>query len=225
MIFDHPYNAEYARWAWKPKVRIAAGRSATHGGTLCQESVRDWPGDLLWPSGWRGLYCWLSSQAPGFRAVARSGVKLERPQRQRPSGRGRGRTSLRPASGGRRSGSGKAWLRLRVASGAWVRRSGSHIHPFGACLVSGRHDRAIRGRAAQSVLRARHGRLRLVFELARGWRPLPACHLRWVSGAAAAAGCGTASPASVSRCQARVSSLRATAVVAIFLPRRLAMAW
>ena len=129
------------------------------------------------------------------------------------------------ASGGRRSGARKADLRLRVASGAWVCRSGSHIHPFGACLVSGRHDRAIRSRAAQSVLRARRGRLRLIFELARGWRPLPACHLRWVSGAGAAAGCGTASPASVSRCQARVSSLRATAVVAIFLPRRLAMAW
>src|SRR5215471_9965382 len=31
--------------------------------------------------------------------------------------------------------------------------------------------------------------------------------------------------ASVSRCQARVSSLRATAVVAIFFPRRLAMRW
>ena len=31
--------------------------------------------------------------------------------------------------------------------------------------------------------------------------------------------------ASVSRCQARVSSLRATAVVAIFFPRRWAMAW
>src|SRR5690242_7690472 len=32
-------------------------------------------------------------------------------------------------------------------------------------------------------------------------------------------------PASVSRCQARVSSLRATAVVAIFFPRRWAMRW
>src|SRR5207247_7841394 len=40
-----------------------------------------------------------------------------------------------------------------------------------------------------------------------------------------AAGCGAAAcSASVSRCQARVRSLRATAVVAIFFPRRLAMA-
>jgi hypothetical protein len=40
------------------------------------------------------------------------------------------------------------------------------------------------------------------------------------------AGCGIAArSASVSRCQARVGSLRATAVVAIFLPRRRAMAW
>jgi hypothetical protein len=105
-----------------------------------------------------------------------------------------------------------------------VRRSGSHIHPFGARPGRG-HDRAIRGRAAQSVRRARQGRLRMFFELARGLATPPACHLRCFSGAGTAAGCGTAPSASVSRCQARVSSLRATAVVAIFLPRRRAMAW
>ena len=38
-------------------------------------------------------------------------------------------------------------------------------------------------------------------------------------------GCGQAMPASAVRCQARVSSLRAIAVVAICLPRRAAMAW
>jgi hypothetical protein len=46
--------------------REISRRSPTHGGTFCQESVRDWPGDLLWPPGWRGLYWWLSSQVPCF---------------------------------------------------------------------------------------------------------------------------------------------------------------
>src|SRR6185312_14869752 len=58
-----------------------------------------------------------------FGAVAWSGVKLERPQRSRPSGRGRGRTSLRPASGGRGSGARKSLgLWVWVARGARVRR-------------------------------------------------------------------------------------------------------
>jgi hypothetical protein len=77
-------------------------------------------------------------------------------------------------------------------------------------------------RAAQSVRRARRGRLRMISELARAGRPFRAGHGAAVRGVAdGAAGCS----ASVSRCQARVSSLRATAVVAIFFPRRLAMAW
>src|SRR6185312_7425220 len=42
----------------------AAHRTSPHGGILCQEGVGNWPGDLLWPSGWRGLYCWLSSPMP-----------------------------------------------------------------------------------------------------------------------------------------------------------------
>jgi hypothetical protein len=33
--------------------RIARHRSATHGGTLCQEGVVGWPGDRVWPSGLR----------------------------------------------------------------------------------------------------------------------------------------------------------------------------
>jgi len=65
----------------------------------------------------------------------------------------------------------------------------------------------------------------MFFELARGLATPPACHLHCLSGAGAVAGCSTASSASVSRCQVRVSSLRAIAVVAIFLPRRWAMAW
>jgi hypothetical protein len=55
------------------------------------------------------------------------------------------------------------------------------------------------------------------------------CQVRWGRERAAvwgAAGGGAAAcSASVSRCQARVASLRATAVVAIFFPRRFAMRW
>jgi len=113
-----------------------------------------------------------------------------------------------------------------VARGAWVRRSSltsTHSAPARRGRVA--MTMASGGRAAQSVLRARQGRLRRFFEFARGLATPPACHLRCLSGAGAVAGCSTASSASVSRCQVRVSSLRATAVVAIFLPRRWAMAW
>jgi hypothetical protein len=41
------------------------------------KGVVGWPGGLLWSSGWVGLFSWLLSQLPGFRAAARSGVKLE----------------------------------------------------------------------------------------------------------------------------------------------------
>src|SRR6266496_5200958 len=57
-------------------------------------------------------------------------------------------------------------------------------------------------------------------------RPLRACHRIPIWGAAVVVAWQiVVASASVSRCQARVSSLRATAVVAIFFPRRLAMAW
>src|SRR5258708_17329109 len=126
----------------------------------------------------------------------------------------------------------------------------SHIHPFGRPRGAGAMTMPSGDRAAQSVRRARQGRLRLICELARARRPLRACftaspagpaqvdlrarpgqatpglfHRVPVWAAGAAAGCATACSASVSRCQARVASLRATAVVAIFFPRRLAMAW
>ena len=54
--------------------------------------------------------------------------------------------------------SGTVWLGCGVAREC-VGSVGvkSHIHPFGACPAGERHDRAIRGRAAQSVLRARSG--------------------------------------------------------------------
>jgi hypothetical protein len=57
-----------------------------HGGTFCQESVVGWPGDLLWAAGLGGGgRCWLSSQLlVSCRRAA--GVKLERPQRERPFG-------------------------------------------------------------------------------------------------------------------------------------------
>jgi hypothetical protein len=45
------------------------------------------------------------------------------------------------------------------------------MHPFGACLVAGRHDRDSGDRAAQSGHRARPGRLMRSRELTRGWRP------------------------------------------------------
>ena len=54
---------------------------ATHGGTVCQESVMGWPGDLL---GVTGLWCedclLAFPRSCPVRAAARSGVKLERPQ-------------------------------------------------------------------------------------------------------------------------------------------------
>jgi hypothetical protein len=120
------------------------------------------------------------------------------------------------------------WLPGRGSlGGSRVRSGGVVSHPPIRPLARWRgHDRAIRGPGcsvsspsagrgpAQANLRARPepGDLLLV------------CH-RVPSGAVgAAAGGGIACPASVSRCQARVSSLRATAVVAIFFPRRLAMA-
>jgi hypothetical protein len=65
-------------------------------------------------------------------------------------------------------GSEEGGLAVRVARGCVGPSEWSHIHPFGACPAGRRHDRAIRGRAAQSVLRARRGRLRSIFELARG---------------------------------------------------------
>ena len=72
-----------------------------------------------------------------------------------------------------------------------------------------------RGRAGQDNLRARPGQA-----------TLRVCHRVSAGGVAASAGGGAAARwASASRCQARVSSLRATAVVAIFFPRRWAMAW
>ena len=96
------------------------------------------------------------------------------------------------------------------------------MHPFGACLVAGRHDRAIRGPGCSvrtaSAAGPAHAGPRARPGLATPPGLSPRCDRRWAAGSASQS-------ASVSRWQARVSSLRAIAVVAIFLPRRLAMAW
>src|SRR5262245_43657019 len=91
----------------------------------------------------------------------------------------------------------------------------------GAMTVSS-GDRAVqsvrraRQRPAQGILRARPG----------PGDPSWSGHRVPVWGTAAGAVVWLAgASASVSRCQARVASLRAAAVVAIFFPRRLAMAW
>jgi len=77
-----------------------------------------------------------------FRAVARSGVKLERPQRERPFG-ARARTNeldagkRRPMIEGEEQPASWLWLPGRgVCWGVGLRscvawRSGSHSHPFG----------------------------------------------------------------------------------------------
>jgi len=108
--------------------------------------------------------------------------------------------------------------------GARVRRSGLTSTHSASCGGRG-HDHVIRGPGcsvssasagqgpAQDVRRAHPGPC----------DPLRGCHRAAVWGAA---GCGAIScPASASRCQARVASLRAMAVVAIFFPRRCAMRW
>jgi hypothetical protein len=104
------------------------------------KGVVGWPGGLLWSSGWVGLFSWLFSQLPGFRAAARSGVKLERPQPVAPV-RARARTNeldvgkRRPTIGGEEEPAG-LWLpgRVRwVGSRVGVRGPAewSHIHPSG----------------------------------------------------------------------------------------------
>jgi len=133
----------------------------------------------------------------------------------------------RPMIGGEEQPASRLWLPGRGCWGGspelcglaeWVSQP-----PIRPPAWAGAMTMSSGARAAQSVRRARRGRLRMIYELARAGRPFRARHGAAVGGVA---GCGAAGcSASVSRCQARVSSLRATAVVAIFFPRRLAMAW
>ncbi|MGE5285723.1 MAG: hypothetical protein ACM3ML_00670 [Micromonosporaceae bacterium] len=75
-----------------------------------------WPGDLLWSAGLTVVLAFLA--AARFRSAARPWVRLERPQRERPAGRG-GRTNELDA-GKRRPmiGAGKSLLVV----GCWVER-------------------------------------------------------------------------------------------------------
>ncbi len=142
----------------------------------------------------------------------------------------------RPAMGARKipacwlwgCGAGSVGTAVLGWGRTWVSGVGLTSTHSAACRWPGAMTMPIRARAAQSNLRARAmARLRLIFELARAGRPLRGCHRvpAWAT-AAVAAGCGAAvRSASASRCQARVSNLRATAVVAIFFPRRFAMPW
>jgi hypothetical protein len=103
----------------------------------------------------------------------------------------------------------------------------SHMHPFGTCRSGGRHDRDIRGPGcsvtSSSAAGPAHAETRAHPGLGDPSRLVTAPHLE--PGADVVVVGLAARSASVSRCQARASSLRAIAVVAIFLPRRRAMAW
>ena len=140
----------------------------------------------------------------------------------------RGRTSLTPASGGRssraRKGAGCGWLvRGRVLVPGCVAGGVVSQAPIRrrARRAGGCHDHVSGDRAAQSGDRARRWRRLMPHERAHpglgdppGLHWPPAAAWRWRRRLACSA----------SRCQARVSSLRAIAMVAIFFPRRLAMA-
>jgi len=94
-------------------------RCSTHGGTLCQEGVRNWPGDLLRPSGWDCI-AGFPRRCPGFVPSRGPGVKRQRgqpfPARPAPGTRPAGRDRGRPARSGVR-------LRSRVRSRtSWTRR-------------------------------------------------------------------------------------------------------
>jgi hypothetical protein len=90
--------------------------------------------------------------------------------------------------------------------------------------AGGCHDHVSGDRAAQSDDRARPvaGSCRMS-ELARGLVTLPVWGCAAVAVLASGVA-GSAAWAAARRCQARVSSLREIAMVAIFFPRRLAMA-
>ena len=189
------------------------------------------------PSGWVGLIFWRFLAAAGVRAAARPGSSwsarsLKAPVRA--PGEDERAGCWRAAADDRERGRAWGWWLLVAGVGgsagwfpgrAWS-AEWSHVHPFGACPGAGAMTVTSGDRAAQSGHRARQGRLMRFCELARG---LAAPLGRWPhhaagGGVARAWGCAARS-ASARRCQARVRSLRAIAVVAIFLPRRWAMAW
>jgi len=189
----------------------------THKGRHCQEGVRIWPGDYARRRAGLTVLQDPSSPLPSpSRRAARSQAGAPGAAQRR------GRTSLTPASGGRSSRAGKGpvavglsgvarWFPVRSGrSGLTSTHSappstgGCHDHVSGTGLLSHVIER---GAGAGSCRRS---------ELTRGLATLPFHGRR--SGVLASAG-----SISDSRCQARVTSLRAIAMVAIFLPRRLAM--
>ena len=191
----------------------------THKGHHCQEGVRTWPGDYARRRAGLTVLLDPSSQLPGsFRRAARGQAGAPAAAQRR------GRTSLTPASGGRSSRGEEGPVAVGLSGVAcWfpVRggRSGlTSTHPAPRQRAGGCHDHVSGDRAAQSDDRARRGRrLMPKGELTRGLATLPSS--RPPRRRAVPVACMSAS-----RCQARVSSLRAIAMVAIFFPRRLAMA-
>ena len=134
----------------------------------------------------------------------------------------RGRTSWTPASGGRSSEARKGSVAVGlsgiacvfpvlaggVVSQAPIRRrqcGGCHDHVSGTGLLSHVIERGLPAGSCR------------ITSAPGAWRPSRLHGRR--SGAFVSVAC-----ISLSRCQARVSSLRATAMVAIFFPRRFAMA-
>ncbi len=168
---------------------------------------------------------WADCSSGSFLAAARVFSSRGQGQAGAPAAaQRRGRTSLTPASGGRSSGARKGLVAVGLSGVAcWFPargwRSGlTSTHPAPRQYAGGCHDHMSgtgllshvieRGAGAGSCRRA---------SSPGAWRPSRLHGRR--GGVLASAACSSAS-----RCQARVSSLRATAMVAIFFPRRLAMA-
>src|SRR5579859_984921 len=129
----------------------------THKGRWCQEGARTWPGDYARRRAGLTVRLDPSSQLPGLPPCGRGQAGAPAAAQRR------GRTSLRPASGGRSSrgeeGSFRGWLmrgRVLVPGEWWA--EWSHKHPSGAAPVRGRHDHVSGDRAAQSEDRARRWR-------------------------------------------------------------------
>ncbi len=168
--------------------------------------------------GWADCSSGSSSQVPGSSRRAARGQAGAPAAAQR-----RGRTSLTPASGGRSSRARKGLVAVGLSGVAcWFPargwRSGlTSTHSAPRQYAGGCHDHMSgtgllshvieRGAGAGSCRRA---------SSPGAWRPSRLHGRR--GGVLASAACSSAS-----RCQARVSSLRATAMVAIFFPRRFAM--
>ena len=198
--------------------RAARARSsAPMRATIVKRAHGSGPVASVLPSGWPDCSSGSSSQLPGLPPCGRSQAGAPGAAKRR------GRTSLTPASGGRSSRGGEdrcavglpgvaCWFPAR----GW--RSGlASTHSASARLAARCHDHV-----------SGTGLLSHVIER------LPACSCRWSERARGLAACRchgrrggvlvSVACISASRCQERVSSLRAIAMVAVFFPRRLAIA-